>query len=289
MKRGEPFNPYTLHAVRVPLGMLTYPGISAGAKLLYGRLALYLGKPRAGAHCDPALPTLARDMATSVDTISRWLAELIVEKFIERRHRGRLCAECILLPHACLSNSAELRNQDAAPVPQPCGVEDAAPVPQPCGVEDAPSSAELPLQFRNSAVSVPQPCGVVYKEENVHENVHENVQASSRIMRVSAAPEIGEAAERMYALHPKKKNLVLVLPSLERAVSSGAHVSDIEVCHAEWCATDDWRKANGRFAPKLDEWISDKGYTQHPNPNGGGSDSASTVERAMALMEERIA
>jgi hypothetical protein len=172
MSAGEPFNPYGLHAIRVPLGMLTYPGISAGAKLLYGRLALHLGKPRAGAHCDPNLDTLAGDMATSVDTINRWLAELIAEKLIERRRRGRFRAACVFLPHPCLFNSAELRNQDTAPIPQPCGV------------EAAPNSADLPVQFRRSAVSIPQNCGVAYKEENIHENIHENVHSSSSVPEV---------------------------------------------------------------------------------------------------------
>jgi hypothetical protein len=160
MSAGEPFNPYGLHAIRVPVAMLGFQGVSFGAKCLYGRLALYLGRPRAGAHCDPNLDRLARDMATSVDSINRWLSELIREKFIERRRRGRLRAECVFLPHPCLLNSAELRNQEGSPIPQPCGV------------EAAPNSADLPVQFRRSAVSIPQPCGVAYKEENVQENIH---------------------------------------------------------------------------------------------------------------------
>ena len=80
-------------------------------------------------------------------------------------------------------------------------------------------------------------------------------------------PEIGAAAERMYTLHPKKKNLALVLPALAHEISTGAQASDIEACHAEWCKTEDWRKENGKFAPPLDRWIADKGYTQHPNGN----------------------
>jgi hypothetical protein len=172
MSAGEPFNPYGLHAIRVPVAMLGFQGVSFGAKCLYGRLALYLGKPRAGAHCDPNLDTLARDMATSVDTINRWLSELIGEKFIERRRRGRLRAECIFLPHPCLSNSAELRNQDTALIPQPCGV------------EAAPNSADLPVQFRRSAVSIPQNCGVAYKEENVQENIQEDIHSSSSVPAV---------------------------------------------------------------------------------------------------------
>jgi hypothetical protein len=190
------FNPYTVHAIRVPLAMVPYPGISAGAKLLYGRLALYRGRKPDG-FCNPGLESLAADMGVSTDTIGRWLAELIGGKFIARQHRGRLRTGCIFLPHPCLSSSAILRNQDVAPVPQPCGVENVAPVPQPCGVEEG-------VQFRNSAASVPQICGfssanlpanrpqitepkVGYGVENHHQNVHKNVHAKSASVEGSTA------------------------------------------------------------------------------------------------------
>lgn len=79
--------------------------------------------------------------------------------------------------------------------------------------------------------------------------------------------DVSAVAERMYALHPKKRNLVLVLPALESQASKGVSLSTVESCHAEWCATEDWQKSSGRFAPKLDEWISDRGFTVHPNGN----------------------
>lgn len=160
------FNPYSLHAIRIPLGMVTYQRLSWGAKCLYGRLALHRGKKEDG-YCRPGLDTLASEMGSSIDTIDRWLKELIGEGFIQRSRRGRLAAECIFLEHPCLSNSAELRNQETPSIPQPCGVEKPA------------NSADLPAQFRNSAVSIPQLCGLPNKEENVQENIHENVQSSS--------------------------------------------------------------------------------------------------------------
>ena len=138
MSAGDPFNPYTLYAIRVPLGMLTHPGISAGAKLLYGRLALYLGR-KPGGFCNPDLETLAVDMGASTHTIDRWLKELIDERFIERRRRGRFRAECVFLPNPLLFNSAELGNQDVVSTPQNCGVGEG-------------------VQFRSSGAPIPQIC-----------------------------------------------------------------------------------------------------------------------------------
>jgi Helix-turn-helix domain len=80
------FNPYGLHAIHIPLALVNYDGatetrksLSWGAKVLYGRLALFLGRPKSNSEsfCSPSLETVASAMATSVDTIGRWLRELI--------------------------------------------------------------------------------------------------------------------------------------------------------------------------------------------------------------------
>ncbi len=98
--------------------------------------------------------------------------------------------------------------------------------------------------------------------------------------KVPTFPEKGEEAiretiERMYALHPKKRNLALVPVALKKAVSMEADPSgklaEIEKCHAAWCKVEDWTKKDGSFAPKLDEWIADQGYTKWPQ--GYGRDS----------------
>ena len=105
----KPFNPYGLYSIHIPLALLKYDGatatrksLSVGAKLLYGRLALFLGKPKVGGFCNPDLKTMAASMETSVDTVGRWLAELIDHGFIERARKGRGPAECFFLPHPCL-------------------------------------------------------------------------------------------------------------------------------------------------------------------------------------------
>ena len=148
MSAAEQFNPYGLHAIHIPLGMVDYPGLDWSAKCLYARLALHLGKPRKGAHCDPDRETLAREMGVSTDSIDRWLKELITEEFIKRKRHGQERAECIFLPHPCLVNTATLRHQEAEPIPQPCGVG-----PEP---ESDSNTATVPLQYRNPAVAIPQ-------------------------------------------------------------------------------------------------------------------------------------
>ncbi len=99
------FNPYGLHAIHIPLALLRYDGaaktgkgLSWGAKVLYGRLALFLGrpKPKAESFCNPSLETMASATATSMDTVGRWLTELVDHGFIERVRKGRGPAECVL-------------------------------------------------------------------------------------------------------------------------------------------------------------------------------------------------
>lgn len=162
----EEFIPYGLHSIHVPLGMVPYRGLSWGAKSLYGRLALFRGRKPDG-FCNPGLDRMAAAMGVSVDTVERFLRELIDEKFIRRQRRGRQQARVVFLPHPCLVNSAGLRNQESDSSPQGCGV------------DDAPDSAELPPQFRSSApfdsANLPGP----YKEENFQ------VQLSGKPLRPS--------------------------------------------------------------------------------------------------------
>jgi hypothetical protein len=159
----ENFNPYGLHAIHIPLGMLTYDPdkLSWAAKALYGRLALFRGKQPDG-FCNPNLDQMAAAMGgCSIDSIDRWLAELIQEKFIARKRNGRRAASIVFLRHQALFNSATLRNQDAHSIPQPCPSD----------------SATLPP-------SIPQPYGSPYKEENIHhQNIHKNKKQNPEVLR----------------------------------------------------------------------------------------------------------
>lgn len=172
---SDEFNPYGLYAIHIPLGMVAYPDLSWGAKALYGRLALYRGK-KPGGFCKPYLDTLAQAMGVSVDTIDRWLGELVREGFIERKRHRRAVAECIFLPHPVLVDSANPPNQDSP---------DSAETPN---QERFPDSADLPPRFRNSAPldsanpdeKSPHPVDSTdtYAPENIHhQNIQENVHS----------------------------------------------------------------------------------------------------------------
>lgn len=137
------FNPYELHAIRIPLGLVEYSGISWGAKVLYGRLALFRGRKQDG-YCHPSLQTLATEMRSSVDSIERWLRELTTHGFIKRQRRQRQAAECLFPAHPCLLDSATLPNQEPL------------------------DSATLRFRVGNSAVLDSANLRSPNKEENVH-------------------------------------------------------------------------------------------------------------------------
>ena len=75
-----------------------------------------------------------------------------------------------------------------------------------------------------------------------------------------------EVAERMYALHPKKTDRFKVLGALRMALNrSPERLPEVEACHAAWCETENWKKANGQYCPPLAQWLADQGFTKWPN------------------------
>lgn len=172
-----PFNPYGLHAVHIPLGLLSHSGVSWGAKCLYGRLALFLGKPKKGRECfcNPSLERMASAMGTSIDTIERWLDELIGQKFIERTRRRRGPAECTLLAHPSLQDSAEMRNQtdtqDSASLRNQGKVktpQKKAKTPQICGLDSANSRENSPQATETITTSRSEDIHLKHSSEDIH-------------------------------------------------------------------------------------------------------------------------
>lgn len=92
-----------------------------------------------------------------------------------------------------------------------------------------------------------------------------------------AASEAAPAADSEWAAaaisrHPKKTDRVLAEHALcELAAAPGFDPAAFDDVHRAWCATDQWREQNGRFAPKLANWIEDRGYACHPEAGGGGA------------------
>jgi hypothetical protein len=104
---------------------------------------------------------------------------------------------------------------------------------------------------------------------------------------------LAAASERMYAKHPKKRNLVLIPGALVSAVSKApdpnALLGEIEAAHTLWSVSPDWTKESGRYCPKLDEWISDRGWTVLPERQPEESSVVSTMdpETARRIRERR--
>lgn len=78
----------------------------------------------------------------------------------------------------------------------------------------------------------------------------------------------GYWTERLYGRHPKKKNISLVETwVIDKWLGCKNPIElfrEIDRIHALWCKTEDWRKKNGQFAPKLDEWLADRGWSKAP-------------------------
>ena len=113
---GQPFNPYGLLLnASTPISLCSHPGLTQGAKLLYGRLALYAGR---NGRCFPSLDSLATDMAVDLATVKRWLKELTDARLISRQRGGQgRPSECIFLWNGLLSaslKSASMRSTDSA-------------------------------------------------------------------------------------------------------------------------------------------------------------------------------
>ena len=134
--------------------------LSAGAKLTFGRLALYAGTKTP---CFPSLGRLATDLGVSIDVVGRWLKELITAKLIRRTRSGPgRNAECEFIWNASLGtgdDSANLRNQDAAESRNLDSAYVGNKIPQIRGADSA--------EMRNA-----------YKEQAVHEAVHLNGSAA---------------------------------------------------------------------------------------------------------------
>lgn len=89
--------------------------------------------------------------------------------------------------------------------------------------------------------------------------------------------EPGYWAERLYSRHPKKKDLPLVSAECLRiwTTKNGSALSffrEIDRIHGLWCTSEGWVKENGRYAPKLAEWLGDRGWTKEPEAEKGFMD-----------------
>lgn len=82
---GQPFNPFGLfNGIFIPEALVKAKGVSAGAKITYGRLTRYGGE---NGLCFPSVPTLAREIGMSPRQTQRYLSELEKTGLIRRLAR----------------------------------------------------------------------------------------------------------------------------------------------------------------------------------------------------------
>ena len=116
--------------------------------------------------------------------------------------------------------------------------------------------------------------------------------ASERKPEIAAL--VRESAERMYRVHPKKKHLARIPVALSAALNgtqdARSTLMAIEGKHAAMCQTRNWTKEHGRFAPPLDEWLDDKGFTADiPIDNGKPDKKLGVADSIKAEAARRIA
>lgn len=220
-KIGDPYSPHRRFlCAPVPLALMKSPNLSAGAKLLFGRLALHAGKEL---YCYPGLDTLADELGVSDDTIGRWMAELIGNKFIKRKRCGPgRNAECIFIWNPELGgsdDSTETRNQDSAKV-RDQNQSDSA---ESQNLDSAGRRDEIPQNRGDDSAEMRS----AYKEQAVHEAVQVNGSPASLAFRTFTSSDDGD---------------------------SDAEVAYVNAIKAKWCELPicgPWSDANNRLAQRL--------------------------------------
>ena len=76
-------------------------------------------------------------------------------------------------------------------------------------------------------------------------------------------------AERMYTRHPKAKNRTLVEQWVAgrwaREPDPVNFFRQVDAVHEAWCESEEWQGTKARFAPSLDRWLDDRGYSKLPH------------------------
>ncbi len=172
---GEPINPYNQFlCAPIPLGVLEDPKLTHGAKLLYGRLMLFSGKD---GQCNPSNQTLAKKLAVSPDSITRWLGELRRQGYITTKFNGQGgTPDHTFRMHTNLLESMK-NTVESADLRSEC--QTGALSPQICGID----SGNL---RRQASAKTPS----AYKEETIQiETIHETTSSFGGDSVAEAEPE----------------------------------------------------------------------------------------------------
>lgn len=126
---GQPFNPFGLfNGIWIPEVLAKARGVSAGAKIIYGRLTRYAGP---NGKCYPSVPTLAAEVAMSVRQTQKYLAELEAFELIRRVPRisdsGQTSNAYVFLWHRIFAQGMNEATPEGVTDAAPEGVNDRSP------------------------------------------------------------------------------------------------------------------------------------------------------------------
>jgi predicted transcriptional regulator len=82
--------------------------------------------------------------------------------------------------------------------------------------------------------------------------------------------DASETFQRLWERHPRKTGRYLAEQALSEALAEApdppALAARIEAVHAAWCASAEWTKQNGRFAPQLHRWLTERRWLDGEPP-----------------------
>ncbi|MCC6365051.1 MAG: hypothetical protein IT165_16175 [Bryobacterales bacterium] len=156
------------------------------------------------------------------------------------------------------------------------------------GLSDAHGSAT------GNAGGMPDACGT-YCESDASECGTSSSSSSSSShtqSEVRESDEFFETIERIAARHPRKTGLTegkhRLAQKLSEAVDPIAAVRSANQNHAAQCATEEWKREGGRYAPKLGNYAERNGWMDPPQPETAHEGEGGPRYLTMAEQDEMI-
>lgn len=152
LRVGQPYNPFGLfYGIFIPEALVRAKGISAGAKLTFGRLARYAGQ---NGKCYPAVPTLAAEIGISERQTQNHLAELERNGLVQRKARvssaGQHSNSYEFLWHPILAEGVKKTSPEGVKDIAPEGVQYSSP-------KESPSEESHVLEETNGDLNLDSP------------------------------------------------------------------------------------------------------------------------------------
>ena len=129
LRPGEAFNPYRMFTgLFIPEALVQSDRISAGAKLVWGRLARYAGE---NGHCHPSVKTLGNEVGIGERQAQKYISELekaLLIRRVERYiNRAQISNGFEFLWHEIFQQGVNDRSREGVNDDSPRGVNDRSP------------------------------------------------------------------------------------------------------------------------------------------------------------------